>query len=154
MFWHWLYCGSSCDVWNFKSRSAVKLVVLQCWGVVWVVFVLLSLSRCILLTMYDGMEYNKQVQVMVCHWLYCGYSYAVWNCKYFSVVKLVVLQCWDVTWSVHIALSITAFFISGARIDQEPVISNYWNYLVSSGILATCCGWSTLCAHYFTCPIS
>ena len=62
---------------------------------------------------------------MVCHWVYPGSSYSVRNCKSRSVVKLVVILCWGVAWAAHSVLSITAFFISGARIDQEPVISNY-----------------------------
>ena len=40
------------------------------------------------------------------------------------------------------------FFISGARIDQEAVSSNYWKYFVGSGILATCCGWSAQAALF------
>ena len=31
-----MYRGSSCDVWNCKSRIVLKLVVVYCWGVVWV----------------------------------------------------------------------------------------------------------------------
>ena len=76
---------------------------------------------------------------MVWHWVYRRSSYAVWNCNSRSVVKLFVLSCWGVVW----VLSITMFCISGARIDQEAVSSNYWKYLVRSGILATCCGWSS-----------
>ena len=90
---------------------------------------------------------------MLWRWVYHGSIYAVWNFKSRSVVKLVVLQCWGLVWAVQPVLSITTFFISGAGIDQEPVISNYWTYLVGSGILATCCEWSALCAHYFTCPM-
>ena len=33
---------------------------------------------------------------MVWNWLYRGSSYDVWNCMSCSVVKLVVLSCWDV----------------------------------------------------------
>ena len=33
---------------------------------------------------------------MVWHWVYSGYSYAVWKCMSGSVVKLVVLLCWSV----------------------------------------------------------
>ena len=154
MVQHWVYCGYSYSVWNCKYRSMGKLVVLSCWGVAWVVFVVFSLSRCRFVAVYTGMEYNKYGQFVVWHWVYCGYSYAVCNCKYSSVVKLVVLQCWDVAWAVHPVLSITAFFINGARIYQEPVSSNYWKYLLRSGLLATCCGWYERFAHYFTCPIS
>ena len=59
MVCHWLYHGSSYAVWNCKYRSVVKLVVLSCWGVVWVVFVVFSISRCSFLTVSAGMEYNK-----------------------------------------------------------------------------------------------
>ena len=69
-------------------------------------------------------------------------------------MKPVVLQCWGVAWDIQLIVSITALFIIGARIDQVPLSSNYWKYLVGSGILATYCGWSALCAHYFTFPIS
>ena len=54
-----------------------------------------------------------------------------------------------------IRLSYHRVFISGDMIGQVPFRTNYWNYLVGSGILATCCGWSALFSrHYFTCPIS
>ena len=33
MVWHWVYSGSSYDVWNCKSHSVVKIVVLSCWSV-------------------------------------------------------------------------------------------------------------------------
>ena len=33
MVWHWVYSGSSYDVWNCKSHSVVKRVVLLCWSV-------------------------------------------------------------------------------------------------------------------------
>ena len=72
----------------------------------------------------------------------------------YIVMKLVVISCWGVEWDGEPVLSITMLFNIGAKIDQEPVISNYWKYLVGSGTLATCCGWSALCEHYFTCSIS
>ena len=81
---------------------------------------------------------------MVWHWVYCWSSYAY----RISVVKLVVLWYWDVAWAVQPVLSVTEFFISGARIDQVPLSSNYWKYWVGSGIIATFCGWSALFAHY------
>ena len=56
---HWVYCGFSYAVWNCKSHSVVKLVVLSCWGVAWVVFVLFSLYRCSFVTVSAGMECNK-----------------------------------------------------------------------------------------------
>ena len=55
MVWHWVYRGSSYSVWNCKSRNVVKLVVLSCWGVVWVVFVVFLLSRCSFVTLSAGM---------------------------------------------------------------------------------------------------
>ena len=112
-----------------------------------------SLYRSSFVTVSSGLEHKKFSQVVVCHWVYRGSSYAVWNCKSLSVVKIVVLWCWGVAWNVQPFLSITAFFIIGASIDQEPGSINYWKYLVGSGILATCCVWSELCAHYFTCTI-
>ena len=42
-------------------------------------------------TVSAGTEYNKEGQVVVWHWLYRGSSYAVWNCKSRSVVKLLLL---------------------------------------------------------------
>ena len=59
MVWYWVYRGSSYAVWNCKYRSVVKLVVLSCWGVSWLVFVVFSLYCCIFVTVYAGMEYNK-----------------------------------------------------------------------------------------------
>ena len=56
-----------------------------------VLFVLFFLSRCNFATVSDGMECNNEGLVMVWHWVYSGSSYAVWNYKSRSVVKLVLL---------------------------------------------------------------
>ena len=55
MVWHWVYSGSSYAVWNCKSCSVVELVVLSCWDIAWVVFIVFSLSRCIFVTLSTGM---------------------------------------------------------------------------------------------------
>ena len=55
MVWHWVYCGSSYAVWNCKSCSVVKLGVLSCWGVEWLVCVVFSLYRCSFVTASSGM---------------------------------------------------------------------------------------------------
>ena len=36
-----------------------------------------SLSQCSFVTVSDGMEFNKEVQVMFCNWVYHESSYAV-----------------------------------------------------------------------------
>ena len=59
LVWNWVYSGSSYAVWNCKSHSVVKLVVLSCCDVAWVVFVVFSLYRSSFVTVSAGMEYNK-----------------------------------------------------------------------------------------------
>ena len=59
-------------------------------------FLVFSISWCSFATVSAGTECNIEGLVMIWHWVYSGSSYAVWNCKYRSVVKLVVLSCWSV----------------------------------------------------------
>ena len=61
-----------------------------------VVFVVFSIYWCSFVTVSSGMEFNKEGQFMIWHWVYRGSIYAVWNCKSCSVVKNVVLSCWSV----------------------------------------------------------
>ena len=78
-------------------------------------FLVLSLSRCSFATVSAGMECNIEGLVMLCHWVYSGSSYAVWNNKSCNVVKLVVISCWSVACSsaccVH-ALSVQLCTVS------------------------------------------
>ena len=56
--------------------------------------------------------------------MYRGSSYAVWNFKSCSVVKLVLLYCWDVEWTKQPVLSIAVLFIEGARIEEKKNIGS------------------------------
>ena len=59
-------------------------------------FFVFSISRFSFAIVSDGMECNNEGLVLVWNWVYSGSSYAVWNCKSRSVVKLVVLLCYSV----------------------------------------------------------
>ena len=73
-------------------------------------FLVFSLSRCSFATVSAGMECNIKSPVMVSHWTYSGYIYAVRNCKSHSVAKLVVLSCQSVA-SRYCACCVPAFLV-------------------------------------------